>query len=132
MADPTSNLNVNQADSFFVWDPASKTRVNLQSSIVGLAPETLNSLRELASAVGNDPNFSSNLAATTSALQVAVDMKANLASPAFTGAVSGISKAMVGLTNVDNTADAAKPVSTLHQTALDLKAPWLPLLLLEP
>ena len=30
------------------------------------------------------------------------------ASPTFTGTVSGISKAMVGLGNVDNTADAAK------------------------
>ena len=30
---------------------------------------------------------------------------------------------MVGLSNVDNTADTAKPVSTAQQTALDLKAP---------
>jgi hypothetical protein len=30
---------------------------------------------------------------------------------------------MVGLGNVDNTADSAKPVSTATQTALDLKAP---------
>jgi hypothetical protein len=29
----------------------------------------------------------------------------------------------VGLGNVDNTADTAKPVSTAQQTALDLKAP---------
>jgi hypothetical protein len=48
--------------------------------------------------------------------------KANLASPTFTGTVSGISAAMVGLGNVDNTADAAKPVSTVQQTALNLKA----------
>jgi hypothetical protein len=32
-------------------------------------------------------------------------------------------KADVGLANVDNTSDAAKPVSTAQQTALDLKAP---------
>jgi hypothetical protein len=30
---------------------------------------------------------------------------------------------MVGLTNADNTADSAKPVSSATQTALDLKAP---------
>ncbi len=30
---------------------------------------------------------------------------------------------MVGLGNVNNTSDAAKPISTLTQTALDLKAP---------
>ena len=35
---------------------------------------------------------------------------------------TGIVKADVGLGNVDNTADTAKPVSTAQQTALDLKA----------
>ncbi|WP_328494096.1 hypothetical protein OHS59_16175 [Streptomyces sp. NBC_00414] len=44
------------------------------------------------------------------------------ASPTFTGTVSGITKAMVGLGNVDNTSDTGKPVSTAQQTALDLKA----------
>lgn len=48
--------------------------------------------------------------------------KAPLASPTFTGTVSGITAAMVGLGNVDNTADTGKPVSTAQQTALDLKA----------
>ena len=36
--------------------------------------------------------------------------------------VSGISKSMVGLGDVDNTSDASKPVSTLTQRALNLKA----------
>jgi len=35
--------------------------------------------------------------------------------------VSGITKAMVGLSNVDNTSDANKPISSATQTALDLK-----------
>ncbi|MDB9883967.1 DUF1566 domain-containing protein [Cyclobacteriaceae bacterium] len=48
-------------------------------------------------------------------------LKAPLASPTFTGTVSGIDKTMVGLTNVDNTSDADKPVSTATQTVLDLK-----------
>lgn len=39
-----------------------------------------------------------------------------------TGAVT-LAKADVGLSNVDNTSDANKPVSTAAQTALDLKAP---------
>lgn len=37
-------------------------------------------------------------------------------------AVSALTKSSVGLGNVDNTADTAKPVSTAQQTALDLKA----------
>ena len=51
-----------------------------------------------------------------------INLKANIESPTFTGTVSGITKAMVGLGNVDNTADINKPVSTATQTALDLKA----------
>lgn len=51
-----------------------------------------------------------------------IALKAPLASPTFTGTVSGITKTMVGLGNVDNTSDAAKPVSTAQQTALALKA----------
>ena len=51
-----------------------------------------------------------------------INLKANIESPTFTGTVSGITKAMVGLGNVDNTADINKPVSTAAQTALDLKA----------
>jgi len=47
---------------------------------------------------------------------------APIASPTFTGTVSGITKTMVGLSNVDNTADTNKPVSTATQAALDLKA----------
>ena len=58
----------------------------------------------------------------TSAIQTQLDAKAPAADPTFTGTVSGIDKTMVGLTNVDNTSDADKPVSTATQTALDAKA----------
>ena len=51
-----------------------------------------------------------------------VNRYATLVSPAFTGTVTGINKSMVGLSNVDNTADIYKPVSTAQQTALNLKA----------
>ena len=62
--------------------------------------------------------------ATLEELKTALNLqeKANLASPTFTGTVSGISKTMVGLGNVDNTTDLNKPISTSTQTALDLKA----------
>jgi hypothetical protein len=58
----------------------------------------------------------------TSAIQTQIDSKAPIANPTFTGTVNGISKTMVGLGSVDNTADTAKPVSTPQQTALNLKA----------
>lgn len=37
------------------------------------------------------------------------------------GSLTGLTKTQVGLANVDNTSDAAKPVSTATQTALDAK-----------
>lgn len=40
----------------------------------------------------------------------------------FTGTIAGISSTMVGLGSVDNTTDLAKPISTLTQSALNLKA----------
>lgn len=48
--------------------------------------------------------------------------KAPIANPTFTGTVGGVTKAMVGLGSVDNTADTAKPISTATQTALDGKS----------
>jgi hypothetical protein len=58
-----------------------------------------------------------------SEIQTELNLKANIASPTFTGTVTGITKVMVGLGNVDNTTDIAKPISTLTQNALSLKAP---------
>ena len=45
-------------------------------------------------------------------------LKAPIDSPTFTGPVGGITAAMVGLPNANNTADIDKPVSTLQQTAI--------------
>jgi hypothetical protein len=55
----------------------------------------------------------------------ALALKAPIASPTFTGTVSGVTAAMVGLPNVTNTSDADKPVSTAQQAALDAKLPLL-------
>jgi hypothetical protein len=63
-----------------------------------------------------------DLKATISVVDTSLNLKANLASPTFTGTVGGITQSMVGLANVDNTSDASKPISTATQTALDLKA----------
>lgn len=84
------------------------------NNLVNSAPGTLDTLNELASALGNDPNYAATITAALAA-------KAPLASPTFTGTVSGITKAMVGLGSVDNTADSAKPVSTAQAAAIALK-----------
>lgn len=72
--------------------------------------------------LSNVDNTSDASKPVSTATQTALDLKAPLASPAFTGTPTGITKSHVGLGNVDNTADSAKPVSTAQQAALDLKA----------
>ena len=83
--------------------------------------------------LGNVDNTADTGKPVSTAQQTALDLKANLAGPTFTGTLTvptlsvtttatGITKAMVGLGNVDDTADTAKPVSTAQQTAIDLKA----------
>ena len=71
------------------------------------------SLVEIADALGNDPNLSGTLTTL-------IASKAPLASPTFTGTVSGIDKNMVGLSNVNNTSDANKPISTETRAAFNL------------
>lgn len=68
------------------------------------------------------PTAHTQATSTITGLDATLALKAPLASPTFTGTVGGIDKTMVGLGNVDNTADSAKPVSTVQQTALNLKA----------
>lgn len=80
------------------------------ADLINSAPGALNTLNELAQAIGDDANYASTI---TNALA----LKAPLANPNFTGTVSGITKDMVGLSNVDNTSDANKPVSTAQAAA---------------
>lgn len=86
---------------------AAKTALSLAKADVGLS---------------NVDNTSDAGKPVSTATQTALDLKAPIASPTFTGTVSGVTPAMVGLGNVTNTSDANKPVSTAQQTALNLKA----------
>ena len=76
---------------------------------------------EIATLDGVTSNIQTQLNAKLEST-TAASTYAPIASPTFTGTVSGVTKNMVGLANVDNTADTAKPVSSATQTALDLKA----------
>ena len=61
------------------------------------------------------------LSGVTSSIQSQISSKAPIASPTFTGTVSGITKSMVGLGNVDNTTDINKPISSATQAALNAR-----------
>lgn len=86
------------------------------AGIVNSAPDKLNTLDELAAALGDDENFATTVTnslaekAKQSDLDSHVDNKSN---------PHNVTKAQVGLGNVDNTSDKNKPVSDAQQAALD-------------
>jgi hypothetical protein len=94
----------------------SYSKLNLSSSIT--SSDIVN-----GTIVDADINASAAIAQSKVAdLTANLAAKAPIADPTFTGTVSGVTKSMVGLANVENTSDANKPVSTATQTALDAKA----------
>ena len=96
------------------------------NNIIDGAPTALNTLQELATSLANDQTALGSLTTaigTKLSITDAANIYAPKASPTFTGTVSGITKYMVGLSNVDNTSDLNKPISTATQTALNTKAP---------
>jgi hypothetical protein len=93
----------------------------ITKTMVGLA--NVDNTSDVNKPVSTAAQAELDLKANASDVTTSLALKAPLASPTFTGTVSGITSSMVGLANVDNTSDVNKPVSTAAQTALDLKAP---------
>jgi len=106
--------DVGNPDGVASLDSNGKIPLSELGNLIDGAPTALDTLNELAAAINDDASYAASI--TTS-----LGTKAPIASPTFTGTVSGITKSMVGLDNVDNTTDALKPISTATQTALDLK-----------
>ena len=94
--------------------------LGIVKSDIGLA--NVDNTTDAAKPISTATQSALDLKANTADVSSSLALKANLASPTFTGTVSGIDKTMVGLSNVDNTTDLAKPISTSTQSALDLKA----------
>jgi hypothetical protein len=106
--------DVGNPDGVASLDSSGRIPISELGNLIDGAPSALDTLNELAAAINDDASYAATI--TT-----ALGNKAPIASPTFTGTVSGIDKTMVGLGNVNNTTDALKPVSTATQTALDLK-----------
>lgn len=96
-------------------DMAISTAIN---ELVNSAPGTLDTLGEIAAALAADESAASALATTVGG-KVSTSRTVN--GHALSADVT-ISKSDVGLGNVDNTADTAKPVSTAQATAIALKS----------
>ena len=122
IADAVSDHNLDETNVHGIADTAELvTQTQLTNAISGAEVDQAS-----LAGVGLDWNagtdqFDIDETHITTATQTALDLKAPLANPTFTGTVSGITKSMVGLANVDNTTDADKPVSTATQTALNAK-----------
>lgn len=105
-----ATLTNEELDNNFVELAAVKNQI--------VALSEANSGDQVALTTPNTP--AGNIAATN--VQAAINEldteKAPLDSPIFTGTVAGVTKAMVGLGNVDNTSDASKPVSTAQAAAI--------------
>jgi len=91
---------------------------NVTGSVVGTTDSQVLTNKTISSA--NNTMTVAQSAVTNLVSDLAA--KAPIASPTFTGTVGGVTKAMVGLSNVDNTSDANKPISSATQTALDGKS----------
>lgn len=94
-------------------------------NLINSAPLALDTLSELAAALSNEQSAVSALTTSLNAKldsSLAATTYAPKVNPIFTGTVTGVTKAHVGLGNVDNTSDLNKPISTLTHQALDLKA----------
>ena len=109
---PTAPTAVSTDNSTLLATTAYVT--NRINSLINAAPAALDTLGEIATQLAADES-------AAAALTTAVSLKAPLASPTFTGTVSGITKAMVGLGSVDNTTDLLKPVSTATTTAIGVE-----------
>ena len=81
------------------YQTSSQVNTAIQA-VVGAAPAALDTLAEIATQLASDET-------AAAALTNAVSLKEPKASPTFTGTVSGITAAMVGLGNVTNVAQLA-------------------------
>ena len=108
-----SDASLGTSTILYPTQNAVKTYVDLQ--VATGAPDATSSVKGKIQLTGE-------LGGTASSPTVpGLAQKAPINSPAFTGTVTGVTKTMVGLGNVDNSSDLNKPVSTATQTALDLK-----------
>jgi len=125
---------------------ATQAAINtMRDSIVNGAPLVLDTLKELADAIGNDQNYAANLLTilektgatgptgstmtniyTNDLMQIKV--KGSTGPPIasfsadsiqFNTPVSGVTKSMVGLGQVDNTSDANKPLSNAMKQIIE-------------
>jgi hypothetical protein len=96
---------------------STSANIGIDQSALSIATSQINNLATGVAAFLTTPTSANLAAAVTN--ETGTGNLVFSASPTFSGTVSGITKAMVGLGNVDNTSDANKPLSTAAQNEAD-------------
>lgn len=86
--------------------------LNTPTTVAGYGIADFDSSARAAAVADSITDGVTDIAPSQNAVFDALALKAPINNPTFTGTVNGITKAMVGLGNVDNTADADKNVAT--------------------
>ncbi len=127
-ADVGLNNVDNTPDSGKPVSTAQQTALNLKANLVSptftvsaVLPSNTTIGSITSTELGYLAGVTSNVQAQINSLSGSSGAFAPINNPTFTGTVNGITKAMVGLSNVDNTSDVSKPISTATQTALNAK-----------
>lgn len=127
-ADVGLNLVDNTPDITKPISVATQTALNGKVSSVSpiltgnvTLPSTTTVGSVTAAEIGYLSGVTSSIQAQINSLSGVSGALAPINNPNFTGTVTGVTKAMVGLGNADNTSDISKPVSTATQTALNGK-----------
>jgi hypothetical protein len=135
-----NGVNADNVDGVLSASKGGTGVASISALKTALAIDQINNTADLAKPISTATQAALDTKVSTSTFSTTIETKANAAdvalkanssdlalkapidSPTFTGTVGGITKAMVGLSSVDNTSDLAKPISTATQAALDLKA----------
>ena len=111
------------ASKYWLWDESAD-----QTVLIGSSTQTGNAQLTGTLTVGvDDTGYDVKFFGATTGKYMLWDEDQNKLTVSgdltVTGTVAGVTATHVGLSSVDNTADADKPISTATQTALNLKAP---------
>ncbi|MHA8093817.1 hypothetical protein ACMH5Q_02865 [Aquirufa lenticrescens] len=125
-----NGVNADNVDGVLSASQGGTGVASISALKTALGIDQINNTSDLAKPISTATQTALDMKISTATFSTTVATKANITdlelkapieSPTFTGTVSGITKAMVGLSNVENTADLAKPISMLTQIALDSK-----------
>ena len=120
-----NGVNADNVDGVLSASQGGTGVASISALKTALGIDQINNTSDLAKPISTATQAALDTKVSSATFSTTVAAKATIESPTFTGTVSGVSKAMVGLGSVDNTSDLAKPISTMTQAELDTKVSTL-------